>query len=183
MGNADAHPSAGNLRNILQLLLELLLDIEHPSGFLDVLLACKRQLNGIDRPVKQENAQLLFHLADIAAERRLRHVQLIGGLGDAAAFRNLQDVLQLSEIHAAFLLSLSGLPAFYDSAIPVFRQYPSMPGFAHGPIGPATGVSLRFAPYRSVSKTIFSPSGVSKYSSGSKAMPSVSVLIICAFGR
>ena len=55
--------------------------------------------------------------------------------------------------------------------------------FAHGPIGPATGVSLRFTSYKSVSKTIFSPSGVSKYSYGSKAMPSVSVLMRCAFGR
>ena len=68
MGNTNAHPSAGNLRNILQLLLKLLLDIENPLGFLDVFLACKRQLNGVDRPVKQENAQLLFHLADTVAQ-------------------------------------------------------------------------------------------------------------------
>ena len=49
--------------------------------------------------------------------------------------------------------------------------------------GPAMGAPLRFMPYISVSKMIFSPSGVSKYSSGSKAMPRVSVLIICVFGR
>jgi hypothetical protein len=49
---------------------------------------------------EQLDAQLVFQKLDLAAERRLRHAQRVGRLGEAAELRHTTEGPELSEIHA-----------------------------------------------------------------------------------
>ncbi|MNR49629.1 hypothetical protein D3C85_1690340 [compost metagenome] len=53
-------------------------------------------------PFEKDDAEFLFQLADLAAERRLGNVQPGGGAGEAALFRNRLEVAQMPEFHALF---------------------------------------------------------------------------------
>lgn len=52
-------------------------------------------------PLKQGNAQFFFNPLKLLVQPGLGDKQFVCGLGDTAAFRNGQDVIQLSCIHNA----------------------------------------------------------------------------------
>lgn len=61
----------------------------------------------LDEALRELRAQLLFELGELVRERRLGHVEPLGGSRDLPLFRNRDKVLQLLDIHA---------PAFHERA-------------------------------------------------------------------
>lgn len=54
----------------------------------------------LDEALRELRAQLLFELGELVRERRLGHVEPLGGSRDLPLFRNRDKVLQLLDIHA-----------------------------------------------------------------------------------
>lgn len=50
--------------------------------------------------VEERGPEFLLKLGDGAGERRLRHMERLGGLGDALKLRDLNEISQLMKLHA-----------------------------------------------------------------------------------
>jgi hypothetical protein len=57
---------------------------------------------------QQCNAKVFFDLADLHAERGLRHMQLLGGTGHIAGINHLYEILELPQIHGESRVRFSG---------------------------------------------------------------------------
>jgi hypothetical protein len=55
---------------------------------------------------EQRDAELVFELADLARERRLREVQALGGACEVPLFRDGDESPEMSKVHEPILLSL-----------------------------------------------------------------------------
>ncbi|MCY1373345.1 hypothetical protein D9M69_606140 [compost metagenome] len=50
-------------------------------------------------PLEQIGSEFLFQLADLAAQCRLGDVQAVGGLAEAAQFGDVDEGLELNDVH------------------------------------------------------------------------------------
>jgi hypothetical protein len=58
------------------------------------------QFDAMDTARQQGNADFVFEIADLAAERRLRRVQsLLGGDGETAFLRDRDEVSKVPQLH------------------------------------------------------------------------------------
>src|SRR5258708_14800930 len=68
------------------------------------------QFDAVHASIHQRNADLVFEIADLAAERRLRRVQLfLGRDRQASRLRDRDEIAKVPELHGG-LPYLSGMP-------------------------------------------------------------------------
>ncbi len=59
-----------------------------------------QQFHSLLRALEERSAQLVLEVLDLAAQRRLTHVQAASGLGHCSLFGDGNEVLELREAHA-----------------------------------------------------------------------------------
>ena len=86
-------------------------------------LAGRRHLHAADRSNEQRLGELLLEQQDLAADRRLRDVQLRASLGERAGLGNGAQDLQLTQVHGGILLARLRTQAtcVFDSLLPAGR--------------------------------------------------------------
>ena len=67
-------------------------------GFCQKGAAVARQADALGIALEQRQAQFLFQLGDLAAERRLRDMQAFGGAAHVFLFGHGDEVLQLADV-------------------------------------------------------------------------------------
>ena len=86
-------------------------------GMVQNLTADLRDHHSAPMAFEQKDAKLFFQKPDLATQRRLRDVQAIGSLAQASEFGNMDQGLQLNNIHRRILQhqSLQGIADFERS--------------------------------------------------------------------
>ena len=64
--------------------------------------ARRRQLEAAWRALEQRRADRVFEILDLAGDRRLRDMQLLGGGPHAAQFGNSNEIAKMSKLHGRF---------------------------------------------------------------------------------
>jgi len=70
------------------------------AGLLEENVACLRQLNAVGIANEKRDAEILFELANLAAQGRLSDVELLGGLAKVEDFGDRDEVANVTEFHA-----------------------------------------------------------------------------------
>src|SRR5215207_8132989 len=82
-----------------QVVEHLLLELEEPASMPVKTDACFRRLDATAGPVEQALADPVLEGANLQADGRLRHSQVLGGLGEAFAVDDLAESRELTRIH------------------------------------------------------------------------------------
>ena len=72
---------------------------EHPATEIEQRLSCGRELHLTAEPQEQRLLELFLEKEHLAADRRLRHVQLARGSGERAGLGDGLDDFQLAYVH------------------------------------------------------------------------------------
>ncbi len=98
---AEAHPAALEAGELGELAAHRLRVGEHAPGERQQRLARDRQRAAAAGAVEQLGAEILLERGDLAAQRGLGEVQLLGGAGEVAEPGDLDEAAQLLEVHIA----------------------------------------------------------------------------------
>src|ERR1039458_2646792 len=88
--------------------LDLCLAHRTLSGFLEENASRVGELDVPLSPVEELGTELLFSVANLPAERRLRNVKLLGGFAEVKRIRNGDEVTDMTQFHAG-ILYLAGI--------------------------------------------------------------------------
>jgi hypothetical protein len=96
---ADPHPARLPLLRTASRQPRLLRVLEHSTRLGQEGRAGVRQRDPPPRAIKHLDAEITLELADLLADRRLRHVQLLGGARDMQRLRHRHEVPQVPKLH------------------------------------------------------------------------------------
>ena len=102
--------TAGARRNGSRNLHRIVGSLQHRSRFGEERLSSFRQVNGLRAALKQREPKLFLEVMNLAAERRLRNMQLQRRPRNILRFGSRNKVAQMTKLHAAaayFLTMLS----------------------------------------------------------------------------
>lgn len=95
----QADGSVGAVLQVGQMILEVAFVPQKLPGYSDIVLAGVSKDQGLFGTVEQLQADFLFNFCQGIAQGRLRNIELFGRIGDAAAVRNGDHILEFPKIH------------------------------------------------------------------------------------
>ena len=98
-GRAEPHPAALEAGEFGEFAPDRFSVGEHAAGERQQRFARGRQRAAAAGPVEQLGAEILLERGDLAAQRGLGEVQLLGGAGEVAEPSHLHEAAQLLQVH------------------------------------------------------------------------------------
>jgi hypothetical protein len=98
-GEADPQHARGPLPHLVDVGLEGLDLVDDPPPAVQEHLAGGGEVHPPGGPVQQPHAELLLELADLLGQRRLGHVQALGGAAEVALLGHGDEVVELPDLH------------------------------------------------------------------------------------